>query len=136
MKRFKNRREKPQVNSQINVTSLVDVMLVLLIIFILIAPLIEHGIKITLPKALPSKVDRPDLVIKVTQKQIFLNDDPLDIKRLRSTLEMVKKSSPELFVSIQAQQDIQYQRVIEVLDLVRLSGITDVALATDVKVKK
>ena len=133
MKRFKNRREKPQVNSQINVTSLVDVMLVLLIIFILIAPLIEHGIKISLPKASPSELDRPDMVIKVTREQIYLNDDPVDLTRLGNTLSLVKKSSPDSFISVQADHGIQYKRVIEVLDLIRLSGITNVALATDTK---
>ena len=126
MRRFKNRREKPQVNSQINVTSLVDVMLVLLIIFILIAPLIEHGIKIALPKALPSKVDRPDLVIKVTKKHIYLNDNPVNIARLRPLLEQI---SPDSFISVQAEQDIRYQRVIEVLDQCRLAGARNVSVA-------
>jgi len=136
MNRFKNRRGKPQVNSQINVTSLVDVMLVLLIIFILIAPLIEHGIKISLPKASPSELDRPDVVIKVTPKQIFLNDDPVDLIRLGNTLSLMKKRSPDSFISVQADRDIRYERVIEVLDLIRLSGITNVALATDTKAAK
>ena len=137
MKRFKHKREKPQVNSQINVTSLVDVMLVLLIIFILIAPLIEHGVKIALPKAEPSEIEKtPDVVIKVTKTQILLNDSPYQLDQLKSLLTKRNEIDPQSVISVQADREIQYQKVIEVLDTVRLSGITNVALATDVKVKK
>ena len=76
------------------------------------------------------------MVIKVTRKQIYLNDDPVDLARLRNTLELVKKRSPDSFISVQADRDIVYERVIEVLDLIRLSGITNVALATDTKVTR
>lgn len=136
MERFKRRREKLQVNSQINVTSLVDVMLVLLIIFILIAPLIEHGIKIALPKASPSELDRPDMIVKIAGDKIYLNDDPVDTARLKSTLELVRKTAPDSVISVQADKKIPYERVIEVLDIIRLSGISNVALATDTRVKR
>ena len=136
MKRFKNRREKPQVESRINVTSLVDVMLVLLIIFILIAPLIEHGIKISLPKSAPSKIDKPDLVIKVTEKQVFLDDNAVDLSQLKSLLLKARENSPDISVSIKADRKIAYQKVISVLDIVRESGISNVALATESKARK
>ena len=136
MKRFKSKREKPSVNSQINVTSLVDVMLVLLIIFILIAPLIEHGISISLPKASPSELESPDHVIKVTDKEYLLDENPVELSLLGDLMSEAWKSNPKVSVSIEADSKIQYQKVIDVLEIIRESKITNVALATDARVKR
>lgn len=136
MKRFKSKREKPRVNSQINVTSLVDVMLVLLIIFILIAPLIEHGISINLPQASPSELETPDHVIKVTDQKYFLDENPVELALLKELMSQAWKSNPKVSVSIEADREIQYQKVIDVLDIIRESKITNVALATDTGMKK
>ncbi len=77
MRRFRSSREKPELNSHINVTNLVDVALTILIMYILVAPLITHGIRLNLPKAGPSKLERSQNVIKIKADKIYLNDRPV-----------------------------------------------------------
>ena len=138
MERFKNRREKPQVSSQINVTNLVDVTLVILIIFILIAPLIEHGIRIQLPKASQKRLSEPlQLTLKITKdKRIYLGDIRLTKKELAHKLSTYAKVNPDIAVNVQGDARIIYQELIDVLDLIRKTGITKIGLATEVKVEK
>ncbi len=138
MERFKNRREKPQVSSQINVTNLVDVTLVILIIFILIAPLIEHGIRVQLPKASQKRLSDPlQLTLKITKdNRIYLGDIRLTKKELAHKLSIYAKVNPDIAVNVQGDARVVYQELVDVLDLIRTSGITKIGLATEVDVER
>jgi len=136
------RREKPRAD--INVTSLVDVTMTVLIVFILIAPIIEQGIDVDLPKASATRIEQPDEPITVSlhgviengQKKgvIFVNERRMDRSRpyeaLGETLSAIKQKRPKAAVIIRADKDFKYAAVIKVLDVVRGAGITTLSLAT------
>ena len=119
--------------SEINVTPLVDVMLVLLIIFMISAPLMQQGIHVDLPKANAGTLDEiPDqLILSVNKsRQISLNDRPLQNGTLRSKLEAIVAAKPKIEVVIQADQNVNYGYVARVMAEVKKAGINRVGLAT------
>ena len=137
------KRRRP-ASAEINVTSLVDVMMTVLIIFILIAPIIEQGIDIELPSAKATRIDQPSEPVTVSIQEIyeggkkegciFVNEIRMDkktpYKDLGETLVSMKQNKPELSVIIRADKKFRYEAVIKVLDVVRNSGITTLSLAT------
>lgn len=137
MRRFRSKRRKPELNAQINVTNLVDVALVILIVFMLIAPLIEHSFRVELPKAEEKKISEPDQVkIEVARNQaLFLGGVRVTPKELGEKLKSYAKAYPAISVNLQGDAAITYQELVDVLDIIRKAGITRVGLATEVKVK-
>jgi len=140
MRRFKSVREKPKLNSQINVTNLVDVALTVLIMFILVAPLIENGVAVNLPEASASEMDFRDTVnIKIAKGgAIYLGEgeEKIGLMELRKRLRPLAAANPKLPVNVLADAKVVYQDLISVLDAVRRAGIVNVGLATEVKVKR
>ena len=131
---------KGGVKSDINVTPLVDVMLVLLIIMMLVAPLLQQGISVTLPKAANS-VDKPETRGQTTiaisvDKHVYLNakevPKPNEESRpggQRDPLE--DKKSDEKVVFIKADQGVDYGAVMATMDQLRAAGIEDMGLITE-----
>lgn len=138
------KRRRP-ASAEINVTSLVDVMMTVLIIFILIAPIIEQGIDIELPSAAATRIDQPSEPVTVSIQEIrengkqvgsiFVNEMRMNKQNpytaLAETLVSMKQNKPELSVIIRADKKFRYEAVIKVLDVVRNSGITTLSLATE-----
>ena len=136
------RRQSPRAD--INVTSLVDVTMTVLIVFILIAPIIEQGIDVDLPKASATRLEQPEEPVTVSlhgiiengQKKgvIFVNEQRMNRKHpyeaLGETLAEIKQKKPKVAVIIRADKDFKYSAVIKVLDVVRGAGITTLSLAT------
>ncbi len=122
------------VMSEINVTPLVDVMLVLLIIFMVTAPLLQQGIDVNLPQAkgknLPPE-ERLSIVIKkgVT---IFLNDTQISMDDLTKKLAAVSKRNPDVF--LKADKDVPYGLVVEVMGEVKEAGIEKLGMITEPKI--
>ncbi len=136
------KRRRP-TTADINVTSLVDVMMTVLIIFILIAPIIEQGIDIELPSAKATRIDQPTEPVTVSIQEvieggekkgvIFVNETRMrgnPYEQLEQTLQDLKAKKPDLAVIIRADKKFKYEAVIKVLDVVRNSGITTLSLAT------
>ena len=129
---------KGGVKSDINVTPLVDVMLVLLIIMMLVAPLLQQGIAVTLPKATNS-VDKPETRGQTTvaislDKHIYLNAKEVEDKDklgevVKSLLE--DKAKDERVVFIKADQGVDYGSVMAAMDQLRAAGIEDMGLITE-----
>ncbi len=120
--------------SEINVTPLVDVMLVLLIVFMISAPLMQQGIQVDLPKAnAPSMNEVPDqLVLAVDKsKQLLLNGNVVPKGTLRSKLEAIVKAKPDVQVFIQADQTVPYGYIAQVMAEVKQAQITRVGLVTE-----
>lgn len=121
--------------SEINVTPLVDVMLVLLIIFMVTTPLLESGIEVNLPKAASGPLNTSDdsqLILAITKdKSIFLNKTKLQFKNLRQKLHAIysNKSKRELYV--RADQSVPYGFVAQVMAEIRLSGVEAIGLVTE-----
>jgi biopolymer transport protein TolR len=130
--RGQRRQYDVEVVHDINVTSLVDVMMTLLIIFIIVAPMIEQGIDVNLPTAEPKRVDVAD-VLTVTvsaNDRVYLEGQRVTLDQLAERLRDIGAARSEVAVLIKADKDIRYGRVIEVLDAVRSVGVTRLAMAT------
>lgn len=127
-------RSTPTTVAEINVTPLVDVMLVLLIVFMISAPLMQQGIQVDLPKAnATSLAEVPDqLVLIITkQKQININNNVVAPGTLRAKLEAISAVKPDVQVFIQADQGVPYGFVAQVMAEVKRAKITRVGMITE-----
>ena len=125
------------VKSDINVTPLVDVMLVLLIIMMIIAPLLQKGVDVRLPIATnsaskPETQDQTVLGIKA-DKTVWINGVEVRKEEMRTRLEAILETKKEKLILIKADEDAPYSAVMEAMDELRASGIEDVGLITDSK---
>jgi biopolymer transport protein TolR len=123
-----------EVLSEINVTPFVDVMLVLLVIFMVTAPLLQQGIDVNLPKAkgrdLPSE-ERITLVIK-KEGIIYMNDTPVSITEMRNKLEAISKLNPNVY--LKADRGVPYGFVVGVIGEIKDSGIERLGIVTEPKI--
>jgi biopolymer transport protein TolR len=130
---MKLNRER-NVLSEINVTPFVDVMLVLLVIFMVTAPLLQQGIDVNLPKAkgkdLPPE-ERINLIIK-RGGVIYMNDNPVSMTEMRKKLEAISKLNPNVF--LKADKDVPYGLVVEVMGEIKESGIEKLGMITEPKI--
>ena len=128
---------KRGVKSDINVTPLVDVMLVLLIIMMIVAPLLQTGAGVQLPRAANTaeKPQTQDQTVVAVDKndRFFVNALPVRKEELRQKVEEILESRKERIILISADQDARYSAVMEAMDELRASGIEDMALITDPK---
>ena len=124
----------PRPLSEINVTPLVDVMLVLLVIFILTAPLLASSIKLDLPKAdaAPS-AQAPQFVTLVVNASgaVFLNDQPIEIAALRTRLQQTATQNPDTEVQLRADARVPYGRVVEVMGVAQKAGLTRIGFVAE-----
>ena len=132
MPRRRKRQYDLDLVSDINVTSLVDVMMTLLIIFIIVAPMIEQGIDITLPTAEPKRIDVADvLTISVAENErVYLDGQRVTMDELVERLANYHAAREDVSVLVKADTELRYGRVVEVLDAVRGVGISRLAMAT------
>ena len=132
MRRRRKRDNDMDPIGDINVTSLVDIMMALLIIFIIVAPMIEQGIDVTLPTAEPRKIDVSNVVTIAisSNERIYFENQRVTLEDLRERLENIHASDADAAVLIKADEEIQYGRVVEVLDAARGAGISRLAMAT------
>jgi biopolymer transport protein TolR len=118
--------------AEINVTPMVDVMLVLLIIFMVAAPALQRGIQLELPETVNAqKIDRSRLVVSVDREnRIRLNDKLVHPDLLTQRMEMLSQQTPEETVFLRADRLLPYGEVLLVMDQIRSAGMTNVALVT------
>ena len=126
--------QRGQFVSQINVTPLVDVMLVLLVIFMVTAPIIQQGVAVSLPKvkaqALPGKEEQ--LVVSITKPgEIYLNDAKLSAAELTDKLKAISQERPDRQVFIRADDQVPYGDVIRTMAAIKAAGIENVGMVTE-----
>jgi biopolymer transport protein TolR len=119
--------------SEINVTPLVDVMLVLLVIFILTAPLLTSAIRLDLPQSKASQAgEAPESIsLSLTAAgEIFLNDKSVQLAALPSELQQVAMQKPQAEVQLRADQAVAYGQVLELMGLAQQAGLTRIGFVT------
>ena len=128
------RSKASQPMSEINITPLVDVMLVLLVIFILTAPLLASSIKLDLPKTDAAKPGAtPALVTLVIDRagQVFLNDQPVTPEALRTSLAQTAVFSPDTEVQLRADEAVPYGKVVEVMGAAQQAGLNRIGFMAE-----
>ena len=128
---------KGGVKSDINVTPLVDVMLVLLIIMMLIAPLLQQGVSVKLPLA-DNTVDKPEsqdqtIIAIAADKRMYLNARFIDDNELGNKVRELLENKKEKIVLIKADESVDYGVVMTAMDQLRKAGIEDIGLVTERK---
>lgn len=133
MRRTLWNREPSTVRSEINVTSLVDVTLVLLIIFLIVAPVIQQGIKVKLPTASMKKMENADNVTVTVSEdgRIYFSETRVTEDDLEKRLSYIAKTKPETFIVLRADKDLPFNKVVKVLDIIRNSGLSNTGIATE-----
>ena len=119
--------------SQINVTPLVDVMLVLLVIFMVTAPILQQGVSVDLPRAEAGPLAGKDeqLVVSVTRGgEIYLNDTALTPANLEAKLRAIAAQRPDGQVFVRADQSVAYGEVVRVMAAIKAAGIHRVGMVT------
>jgi biopolymer transport protein TolR len=128
----RNSRYRPL--SEINVTPLVDVMLVLLIIFMVTAPLMTSGVSVDLPKtnAQPLNSDSEPLTVTIkADGSIFLQDQAIDISDIVAKLQAIAKDNADRRIFVRGDKDLAYGRIMEVMGTITQGGFTKVALLAE-----
>ena len=128
------RRPRKQPLSEINVTPLVDVMLVLLIIFMVAAPLMNTAVNVDLPKTTASPVNQDSEPLNVSvdaQGQVFLQDQAIQLAELVSKLAAISKEQKDRRIFVRGDKANSYGRMMEVMGVIIQGGYSKVSLLTD-----
>ena len=132
-KRGSRRTFRP--NTEINITPLVDVMLVLVVIFMVTAPMMTVGISVDLPKtnAAPKSVESQDPVIVSlnSEGKIFLQETEMQFEELISRLRVITNSNPEAKIYVRGDQKLAYRQIIKVMGAISESGFSKVSLIAE-----
>lgn len=130
---MKIERRDRGVLSEINVTPLVDVMLVLLIIFMVTAPLMQQGIDVNLPKAKGKELPPEERITVLIKKNgtIYMNDVQISPANLYAKLNALKSRNPDVF--LKADKDVSYGFVVEVMGEIKSAGIEKLGMITEPK---
>ena len=126
-------QDNDEVLSEINVTPLVDVMLVLLVVFIVTAPLLTNAIPINLPKTdSVAPVEQKDpLVVSIDDKgKVYINKDEIQPDLLEVSLQDAKAKNPDVRVQLQADNGVSYGEVAKLMASIEKAGITKLAVIT------
>src|ERR1700761_3811240 len=120
--------------AEINVTPLVDVMLVLLIIFMVTAPLMTSGVSVDLPKTNAQQLNSDSEPLTVTIKadgSIFLQDQGVELPDLVGKLQSIAQNTPDRRIFVRGDKDLAYGRIMEVMGTITQGGFTKVALLAE-----
>jgi len=131
---FTNARGRTETSlSEINVTPFVDVVLVLLIIFMLTAPVLQSGIEVAVPKTRTVKeISEERLVVSITSKQeVFLGNDPININNIGQKLREKIRDPQGQAVYVRADESVPFGVFATVMDAVKASGISNVSIVTE-----
>jgi biopolymer transport protein TolR len=118
--------------ADINITPLVDVVLVLLVIFMITAPVLQSGIEVNVPKTRTVKqITEQRMVVTIDHdQQIFLGDQPINIHELPQKLKQAGTDQAHQVIYLRADQTVPFGAFASVMDTVKLAGITNVSIVT------
>ena len=121
--------------NELNITPLLDLVFVLLVIFIITTPQMMNNLEMNLPsgKPPPPQKEKPKInhIVVNAKGETFLNDQAVTVAQLRDDLQQLKSDNPDLRVVVKGADDVEYQNMINVLDVLQQLDITKVGLATE-----
>jgi biopolymer transport protein TolR len=135
---FETRSQNSSI-SQINVVPLVDVMLVLLVIFMVTAPILQQGVSVQLPQAKAGALsgEEEQLVVTIDRKGVvYLNDNAIPIDQLGSKLEAIVRLKPDKQVFLRADRSVPYGEVVRVMAAVKGAGVQSLGMITELPTEK
>ena len=130
----RRRRRHHSAIAEINMTPFIDVMLVLLIVFMVAAPLLTSGVPLDLPQtgAKPLNVEKQPVTVSIDEKgKVFLMDKPIEDGSLLETLKAIAASGPDERIYVRGAKQVGYGRVAQIMSLITAAGYKRVALVTD-----
>ncbi len=130
----RRRRDTHKPMADINVTPMVDVMLVLLIVFMVTAPLLTVGVAVDLPKASASLLIEPDEPLAITIKadgKVYLQDKEIELSVLTPRLIAITGANPDIRIFVRGDKAVDYGRVMQVMGTINAAGFEKVALITE-----
>jgi biopolymer transport protein TolR len=136
---FETRSQHSGAISQINVVPLVDVMLVLLVIFMVTAPILQQGVTVDLPQAKAGALtgEEQQLVVTVDKSgHVHLNDTPIELPQLEQKLQAVIQLKPDKQVFLRADRSVPYGEVVRVMAAVRGAGVQSLGMVTELPSEK
>ena len=128
------RRQRTRPMSDINVTPMVDVMLVLLVIFMVTAPLLTMGVQVDLPKTKAAVIPGQDEPLTVTvdaEGRIYLQETELELESLAPRLAAITGNNPDVRIFVRGDKAINYGRIMEVMGTVNIAGFSKIALVAE-----
>lgn len=137
---IRKHKKKHTLNADINVVPYIDVMLVLLIIFMVTAPMLTQGVKLDLPQASADPVDASDvepMIVSVdVQGAFYINvgGDELEAissQEVKSRIAKVLRSNPRKLILVRGDKDVTYQQIISLMSLIQGAGASSVGLVTE-----
>ena len=130
---MQRRRQGLALNGEINVVSLIDVMMLLLVIFMITAPMMQGGVDVSLPKAEARPLDRKSgLVVTVNRAgEIFVDQDQFSFTQFRAGFRAIAGQRGKQGVYLRADQNVPYGVVVRVLAVIRQAGVSDVGMVTE-----
>jgi biopolymer transport protein TolR len=130
---MRRRRDRMQLNAEINVVSLIDVMMLLMVIFMITAPIMQGGVDVTLPKAEARPLEpKSGLVVTVDRGgRIHVEDASLSFAEFRASFKALAAERGRNGIYLRADEGVPYGSVVKVLAVMRASGISDVGLVAE-----
>jgi len=131
---FTTGRDSADVVSEINITPLVDVMLVLMVVFILTAPLLNNAVRINLPKTAtttPATQNKSVTVSVDGENRIYIDKREVTLGTLEGELRSLVGTDPDLALSLQADQGVPYRSVAQVIAHIQRSGVSKLSVLTE-----
>ena len=122
------------IMSDINVVPFIDIMLVLLVVFMVTAPMMTQGVQVSLPEVESTPINEDNEPMQVLIKKdgsIYVHEKAVEMKDLAPTLKAIKEQKPGTAILLRADKAVNYGRVMEVMSALQTAGLVDVGLVTD-----
>ena len=124
--------------AEINIVPLVDVVLVLLIIFMVTAPMLYRGMDINLPRSSSNTIKPEERVVLTVERdrRVYVDKDLIPLAQLQQKMDALHRKNPDVSVFLRADQDVPYGTVVQVMDSIKKAGIAKLGMVTDPVIKE
>lgn len=130
---FDRNSSSSQTNAEINMVPLIDVMLVLLVIFLITAPLLTHSISVQLPQASAQAIEKQSITLDLAitaEGLLYLDNEPVAMEELTATLQPMSLDDPQPEIRIRADEQTRYEVLAQVMSRAKASGLTRLGFVT------